>query len=116
MRKNFKILNSRVLLLGFTFKENCPDIRNTKVIDIYNELKKFEIDVDVYDPWANQMEVRQEYEIEILNKIPELTYSAIILAVSHKVFLDLDLNLIKNNAVVYDVKGFFPSHFVDGRL
>lgn len=116
MRKNFRILNSKALILGFTFKENCPDIRNTKVVDIYNELRNFEVDVDVYDPWANPTEVSQEYGIEILREIPEINYSAIILAVSHKVFLDLDLKSMINNGVVYDVKGFLPIHFVDGRL
>ena len=79
-------------------------------------MRNFEVDVDVYDPWANPIEVSQEYGIEILREILEINYSAIILAVSHKVFLDLDLKSMINNGVVYDVKGFLPSHFVDGRL
>jgi UDP-N-acetyl-D-glucosamine/UDP-N-acetyl-D-galactosamine dehydrogenase len=89
MRKDLKVIDSKVLILGFTFKEDCPDVRNTRVIDIYNELKSFDMDVDVYDPWADPIEVRHEYGIDIINggQKPALDdYSAIILAVAHKEF------------------------------
>ena len=116
MRKDIKVLNSKVLLLGFTFKEDCPDVRNTRVIDIYNELRNFEINVDVYDPWANPNEVKIEYNIDIYNSIPNEKYSAIILAVAHKEFLELDIRSFVKNGVLYDVKGILPKEIVDSRL
>jgi UDP-N-acetyl-D-galactosamine dehydrogenase len=118
MRKDLKVLDSKVLILGFTFKEDCPDIRNTRVIDIYEELKSFEMDVDVYDPWASNEEVNHEYGIDIFNGENMLSmedYSAIILAVSHKEFLDLDIKKSANQ-VVYDVKAILPKDKVDARL
>jgi UDP-N-acetyl-D-galactosamine dehydrogenase len=118
MRKDLKVLDSKVLILGFTFKENCPDVRNTRVIDIYHELKNFDIQVDIYDPLANGDEVRHEYEIEIHSKIPEhVVYSAIILAVAHENFRGLSLrNIVGDSGVVYDVKGVLPTKMVDARL
>ena len=118
MRKDLKVIDSKVLILGFTFKEDCPDIRNTRVIDIYEELKSFDMDVDVYDPWASNEEVKHEYGIDIFTgeNMPALEdYSAAILAVSHKEFLALD---IKKSAtqVVYDVKAILPKEKVDARL
>jgi UDP-N-acetyl-D-galactosamine dehydrogenase len=118
MRKDLKVIDSKVLILGFTFKEDCPDVRNTRVIDIYNELKSFDIEVDVYDPWANPQEVAHEYGISILSgdQAPlNESYSAIILAVSHSEFLKFPL---KNspNQVIYDVKGFLKKNVVDARL
>jgi UDP-N-acetyl-D-glucosamine/UDP-N-acetyl-D-galactosamine dehydrogenase len=116
MRKDLKVIESKVLILGFTFKEDCPDVRNTRVIDIYNELLSFDMNVDVYDPWINQKEVRLEYGIDILNQEPDLgTYSAVILAVAHKKFKTLDLKTA-NDKVVFDVKGVLPKGNADARL
>ena len=116
MRKDLKVIASKVLLLGFTFKEDCPDVRNTRVIDIYNELRNFDIEVDIYDPWASPKEVKHEYNIQISNSIPVGKYSAIILAVAHKEFLDLDIRSFTPNGVVYDVKGILPKEIIDSRL
>jgi UDP-N-acetyl-D-galactosamine dehydrogenase len=118
MRKDLKVIDSKVLILGFTFKEDCPDVRNTRVIDIYEELKSFDINVEVYDPWASADEVRHEYGIDILtgeNK-PELKdYSAVIVAVAHKEFLAMDVKK-SDSLVVFDVKSRLPKENVDARL
>ena len=116
MRKDIKVIDSRVLILGFTFKEDCPDFRNTRVIDIYKELKSFEMNVDIYDPWINTFEVKKEYDIDVLIEQPEMSqYSAIILAVAHQKFSKIDIQSTKNS-VVYDVKGILPKQNVDARL
>ncbi|TDQ19631.1 UDP-N-acetyl-D-galactosamine dehydrogenase [Algoriphagus boseongensis] len=118
MRKDLKVIDSKVLILGFTFKEDCPDVRNTRVIDIFHELKSFDMDVDIYDPWANPSEVRHEYGIDIISgdNSPNLDdYSAVILAVSHKQFQNLPIRKSKSQ-VVYDVKGFLSKKDVDARL
>lgn len=118
MRKNLKVIDSKVLILGFTFKEDCPDVRNTRVIDIYNELKSFDIKVDVFDPWADPAEVMHEYCIQIVNgNTPEnlSQYSAIILAVAHKEFKTWDL-MKSDNQVIFDVKSILPKESVDARL
>ena len=118
MRKDLKVIDGKVLILGFTFKEDCPDVRNTRVIDIYHELKSFDVQVDIYDPWANPMEVKHEYGIELLGgpTPPDIqSYAAVILAVAHKEFANF--RLVKNeNFVVYDVKGILPKAAVDARL
>ena len=116
MRKDIKVLNSKVLLLGFTFKEDCPDVRNTRVIDIYNELRNFDINVEVYDPWVNPHEVKHEYNIEILNSLPKGNYAAVILAVAHREFLDLDIRSLSPAGVIFDVKGVLPKEIIDSRL
>jgi UDP-N-acetyl-D-galactosamine dehydrogenase len=116
IRKDIKVLNSKVLLLGFTFKEDCPDVRNTRVIDIYNELRNFEINVEVYDPWANPDEVKHEYDIEISNSFPINKYSAVILAVAHKDFLNFDIRSLTPNGVIFDVKGILSKNIIDSRL
>jgi UDP-N-acetyl-D-galactosamine dehydrogenase len=118
MRKELKVVDSKVLILGFTFKEDCPDVRNTKVIDIYNELKGFDIQVDVHDPWANGDEVKHEYGIAIHAHISEHTdYSAVVLAVAHDKFLHLDVRqIVGYSGVVYDVKGILPKNIIDARL
>lgn len=118
MRKDLKVIDSKVLILGFTFKEDCPDVRNTRVIDIYEELQSFDMEVDIYDPWANKEEVKHEYGIDIIsgNTGPSLKeYSAVILAVSHKQFSNLSIQK-SDTQVVYDVKGFLDKSLVDGRL
>jgi UDP-N-acetyl-D-galactosamine dehydrogenase len=116
MRKDIKVIGSKVLIMGFTFKEDCPDVRNTKVIDIYNELKNFDIEVDVFDPWANPEEVLHEYGITILNHKSEANYAAIILAVAHNEFKELDFRSMIPNGVLYDVKGVLSKEISDNRL
>ncbi|GMQ23414.1 nucleotide sugar dehydrogenase [Algoriphagus sp. oki45] len=118
MRKDLKVIDSKVLILGFTFKEDCPDVRNTRVIDIYRELKSFDMEVDVYDPWADPEEVKQEYGLEIINgKTKENLdqYSAIILAVAHKEFRSWPIQKSENQ-VVFDVKSVLEKNKVDARL
>lgn len=116
MRKDLKVIDSKVLILKFTFKEDCPDVRNTRVIDIYNELRNFDINIEVYDPWANMQEVKHEYGIEISNSFPRGSYAAIILAVAHKEFLNLDIRALTPNGVIFDVKGILPKNIIDSRL
>ena len=105
-------------MLGITFKENCPDIRNTKATDIYHELISFGISVDVYDPWASAEEVNKEYGISIISKLIEsVNYSAVILAVAHKEFHEINLQAFKDNgSILYDVKGILPRELVHARL
>jgi UDP-N-acetyl-D-galactosamine dehydrogenase len=116
MRKNLKIIDSKILLLGFTFKEDCPDVRNTRVIDIYNELLNFDIKVDVYDPWVDPNEVKHEYGIDVICDLPDSQFEAVILAVAHKEFLNLDVRSFAPSGVVYDVKGILPKEMIDSRL
>jgi UDP-N-acetyl-D-galactosamine dehydrogenase len=115
--KNHVISNTNVLVLGITFKENCPDIRNSKVIDIINELLQFNINVDVFDPHAESDEVNQEFGIELIKSINK-KYTGIILAVSHKEFLEIDIEKLKDNSssVVFDLKAFLDRDLVDSRL
>jgi UDP-N-acetyl-D-galactosamine dehydrogenase len=105
-------------MLGITFKENCPDIRNTKVTDIYFELKSYGIQVDIFDPWAKPAEVLKQYGINILTEYPEDDgYSAIVLAVSHNEFKNINLQAHKNNGcIIYDVKGILDKSLVSKRL
>lgn len=108
--------DSRVLIMGFTFKENCPDTRNTRVIDIYQELVQFGITPDVYDPQADSAQVEDEYGINLVEEFL-IDYDAIILAVSHKEFMNIDWEQVKSKtAIIYDVKGVLPREVVDGRL
>jgi len=118
IKKGNTIKSQNVLILGFTFKENCPDIRNTKVIDIYNELVDFGTKVHVYDPWANPNDIKHVYGIDPISTLDGLKkYKAIILAVGHDEFKNIDLNIIKDNdCIVYDVKAFFEKNIVDERL
>ena len=112
-----QIIGSKILILGVTFKENCPDIRNSKVADVYNELKEFGLDVDVYDYEADPKEVSHKYRINLIEKITE-RYDGILLAVSHINFSTINIESLKKdyNSVVYDLKGFFPRNQVDLRL
>jgi UDP-N-acetyl-D-galactosamine dehydrogenase len=116
MRKDLKVIDSNVLLLGFTFKEDCPDVRNTRVIDIYNELVNFDIKVDLYDPWVDSKEVKHEYGIDVVVDLPVGPFAAVILAVAHKEFLSLDIRSFAPNGIVYDVKGILPKEIIDSRL
>jgi UDP-N-acetyl-D-galactosamine dehydrogenase len=114
--KGQKIKNSKVLMLGITFKENCPDIRNSKAIDVYNELTDFGVNIDVYDPWANKEEVKNEYGINTVSELGS-EYGAIVLTVAHKEFEELNIEELKNeNAVVFDTKSFFKIEEIDARL
>ena len=112
-----QIKGSKVLVLGVTFKENCPDIRNTKVIDVYNELLDFGLSVDLYDPQADNQEVKEEYGTDLIPSISE-KYDGILLAVSHKEFTKLKLSSLKkdSNSIVFDLKGFLPRNQVNSRL
>lgn len=117
VRKEIPVKNSRILLLGITFKENCPDIRNTRAIDIYNELKTYDLQVDVFDPWADPEEVQHEYGIRSYREIPDKKYDAAVLAVGHRAFTSMNVEkLLSENHVIYDVKGLWPKSMVDARL
>lgn len=117
LKKGIQVLNSDILILGFTFKENCPDVRNTKVIDIYNTLKDYGVNITVYDPWANPEVAKHEYGIDIMSQLPKAKFDAVILAVSHEEFKILDVSsVLKDMNVVFDVKGMLDNKFVDGRL
>jgi UDP-N-acetyl-D-galactosamine dehydrogenase len=116
IQKGNSIKGGTVLILGVTFKENCPDIRNSKVKDIYNELKQFDLNVDVYDQHANKEEVYEEYGIRLIDKLGK--YSAIVIAVAHDEFLTLNYETLKkeHNSIVYDLKSFINRKLIDGRL
>ena len=120
IQKNFSINHSKVLVMGITFKENCPDLRNSKVIDVINELKQFGVDVKSFDPQADSAEVMHEYGIEIetdFEEIKDQKFDAIIHEVSHKEFQKIDIkSMLVTNGVLYDVKSVLPKEMVDGRL
>lgn len=118
IQKDHKIKGSKALIMGITFKENCPDVRNTRVVDIYHELISFGLDVDIYDPWADAEEVKHEYGVDIVNKLDESTvYDAVVVAVAHNEFLNFDYQKIKrNNGVIFDTKACLDRSLVDGRL
>ncbi|WP_296384765.1 nucleotide sugar dehydrogenase [Winogradskyella sp.] len=119
IKKGATIKGSNALVLGMTFKENCPDIRNSRVIDIIEEFQSYHVNVDVYDPWASKEEVKHEYDIDLKSSMSELKsdYDAIILAVSHNEFLELSLdNLKSDKSVIFDVKSLLPIDSVDARL
>lgn len=118
VRKDIRVRGAKILVLGITFKENCPDVRNTRVVDILNSLREYETDITVYDPWADPAEVKREYGWESLKTLPDVKeYDAVVLAVSHHAFKELDLNNIcKKNHVIYDVKGMLDREIVDARL
>ena len=118
IQKGQAIKGAKALILGITFKENCPDVRNTKVVEIYAELEQFGLDVDLWDPWANQVEVKHKYGIDL---IPELMdgeiYDVILLAVAHNEFLRLDFNKFTNDTtVIFDAKAVLSRDIVDARL
>ena len=116
-KKGILVKNARMLILGVTCKENCPDIRNTKVVDIYHTLEEYTNDLTVYDPWANADHVKHEYGIEITNEQPQGLFDAVILAVAHQEFLQMDVrSMVKDQGVIYDVKGVLSRDIVDGRL
>lgn len=117
LKRGIQVLNSSIILLGFTFKENCPDVRNTKVIDIVKTLKSYNTNVTIYDPWASPEIVRREYGVEVTNQLPSEKYDAVILAVAHTDFEKLSVrDLTTDKGVVYDVKGFLKSDECDAKL
>ena len=117
LKKGIQVLGANILILGFTFKENCPDVRNTKVIDIYNALREYNVNITIYDPWANPAIVEHEYGIKVTNQLPMKKYDTAILAVAHKEFTELDiLSMLNDNHIIYDVKGFLDKQIVNGRL
>ncbi|MGJ1348518.1 nucleotide sugar dehydrogenase [Sphingobacterium siyangense] len=118
IQKNIKFEGAKALVLGITFKENCPDIRNSKVIDMIHDLQEFGLKVDVYDPWVNVDDVKSHFNLELLSSLPESAdYDSVILAVGHREFLHLDLNNLKKNpSVVFDIKGILDRKLVDARL
>ena len=117
IKKRIPVSHSKLLMLGITFKENCPDVRNTKIVDVITALKDYGIDISIYDPWANPKEVKQEYQLNMTKEIPKETFDVIVLGVAHKEFANLDLNQFKNeNAIVYDVKGVLDVNDIDGKL
>ena len=116
-KKGVMVKDSKILIMGITFKENCPDIRNTKVVDIYHTLQEYTNNIVVYDPWADIDYVRREYGLEVVNVLPEDKYDAVILAVAHNEFQQIEVPaLLAQNGVIYDVKGILPRDIVDGRL
>ncbi|MFD0939102.1 nucleotide sugar dehydrogenase [Pedobacter boryungensis] len=116
IKKGITINTASLLMLGITFKENCPDVRNTKIVDVISALKDYGITVDIYDPWANPKDVQHEYKLETSQELPSKKYDVVVLGVAHKEFLSIDLNNFKNNnAILYDVKGIIKNN-VDGKL
>ncbi len=118
IKNDVAVKGADVLLLGITFKENCPDVRNTRVVDIIRELRSYHVNLTIYDPWANPEDVAHEYEIDIINKLPEgKLFDSLVLAVAHKDFLETDWNkIVKKGGIIYDVKGCLEKSKVDARL
>lgn len=117
LKKGIQVLHSNIVIFGFTFKENCPDVRNTKIIDIYRALKEYNVNITVYDPWANPAIAKHEYGIEITNELPTEKFDALIMGVAHNEFKELDVTqFVKEKHVIYDVKGTLPKNIVDARL
>ena len=117
LKKGIQVLNSEIIILGFTFKESCPDVRNTKVIDIYKALKEYNLNITVYDPWTNPDIVEHEYGIKVVNEVPTQKFDAAIAAVAHIKFEGLDVaTLLKDKHVIFDVKCMLDRKIVDGRL
>lgn len=115
--KGVPVKNARILILGIAFKENCPDLRNTKVVDIYNTLREYTPNITVYDPWVSKADASHEYKVEVVDQLPEGQFDAVILAVAHDQFKELDVRtLVKQPGVVYDVKGVLPRTVIDARL
>src|SRR5690606_38921677 len=116
IKKGIKVNSAEILMLGVTFKENCPDVRNTKIVDVISALEDYSVKVTTFDPWANPEEVKHEYGIESQKEVPSKKFDAIVLGVAHNEFKDLELNILKKeDAVVYDVKGILKGK-VEGKL
>jgi UDP-N-acetyl-D-galactosamine dehydrogenase len=116
-KKGVMVKDAKILILGVTFKENCPDIRNTKILDIYYTLLEYTSNITIFDPWANKEQVKHEYDVDVVNELLDDKYDACILAVAHKEFLELNVqSFVKEGGVLYDVKGVLPKEIIDGRL
>ena len=117
IQKDIKIKGANILVLGITFKENCPDVRNTKAVDVISALKGYNTNITIYDPWASIDEVKHEYDLDAVNEIPKNRFDAIVLTVAHKEFIDLNLDLLKkDNSIVYDVKNVIKDALKDNGL
>ena len=117
IQKDIKIKGAEILILGITFKENCPDVRNTKVVDVIAALKEYNTNITIYDPWANADEVKHEYGLDSVKEIPNEKFDSIVITVSHDNFKDIDLlSLKKENSIIYDVKNFFKNNLIDKNL
>jgi UDP-N-acetyl-D-galactosamine dehydrogenase len=117
VKKGIQVVGGKALVMGFTFKENCPDVRNTRVIDIIQALKEYHLSVAIYDPLANPAEVMHEYGVECINRLPTDQFDTVILAVAHNEFnYEMVKSVSKNRVVLFDVKGVFDKSMVDGRL
>jgi len=117
IKSNIPVNNSDILILGFTFKENCPDIRNTKVVDLINALKNYGVNISIHDPWANEVEVKLEYGLKSEKSLTNKKFDAVVLTVAHSKFKDLNLALLKREkSIVYDVKNFISNNEVNNRL
>jgi len=118
IRKEHPVKEAKILQLGVTFKENCPDIRNSKAVDVAYGLQEFGCEVTIFDPWANPDAVRKEYGLSSVNKLPQTRFDAVVLAVAHREFAELDVRMLLKNpdGVIYDIKGFLPKDVCDGRL
>ena len=117
LKKGIAVLNCNILILGFTFKENCPDVRNTKIVDIVKALNEYNLNITIYDPWANPTIAMHEYGLEVCNDLPSGKFDAAIMAVAHNELKNIDVkSLVKDNSIIYDVKGILPKEIVDGRL
>lgn len=119
LKKGIQVLHSKIIIMGFTFKENCPDVRNTRVIDIYHALQEYNVDITIFDPWANPAVVKKEYGVDIVNELPKDKFNAAIVAVAHRQFREMEINfdqLLEKQHVIYDVKAIMPRDIVDGRL
>lgn len=116
-KKGIQVVGANIILLGFTFKENCPDVRNTKVVDIYRALQEYNVNITVYDPWANPTIAKHEYGVDIINELPAEKFDAAIAAVAHRKFEGLDVtSLLNPKHVIFDVKGTLSRDLIDGRL
>ncbi len=115
IRKGISISDSKILVLGITFKENCPDIRNSRVVDVIQELNEYGIHLEVYDPWADKDEVKKEYNVSLIDNLELNDYDVLVLAVAHDEFKSLNLRS-NNKRVVFDIKSIVDRQFVDGRL
>ena len=117
LKKGIQVLNSDILIMGFTFKENCPDVRNTKVVDIYRSLQEYNVNITVYDPWANPAIAKHEYGVEITNELPTQKFEAVIMAVAHKEFFNVNIeDFCEERHIIFDVKGILNKSIIDGRL
>jgi UDP-N-acetyl-D-galactosamine dehydrogenase len=117
IKKGIQVKGSNILVLGITFKENCPDIRNSKVVDVIRALKEYDTNITIYDPWANQVEVEREYDLEVLKEMPDKKFEAVVVAVAHKEFDTLELSdFTKSDSVIYGLKGIVSKELINRNL